>query len=182
MQKSAKLALALLLFGALPSPGRAASAPTLCKADEIVVFSCSTGARVASLCASKDISKSAGHLQYRFGQKDKLELSYPAETAKPAQLFEAGLLSYSGGGGAWLRFDKGPFRYSIFSAIGKWGPKEEPVEAAGVFVEKDGKNIANLLCRGAAVGELGPDLFEKMGLKVAQPDSDFDIPEAFLPK
>jgi hypothetical protein len=182
MRKSAARAFALLLFAAPPPPGRAASAPTLCETGETVVFSCATGARVASVCASNYISKTSGYLQYRFGQKDKVEMSYPLATAKPAELFESGTLIYSGGGGAWLRFSNGPFRYSIFSAIGKWGPKGQPAEAAGVFVEKDGRNVANLPCHGAAAGELGPDFFEKIGLKEAPPDAEFKIPEAFLPK
>ena len=89
---------------------------------------------------------------------------------------------FSGGGGAWLRFSKGPFRYTIFTAIGKWGHAGRPATAEGVAVEKDGKVFANFPCRAAADSELGPDLFDKLGLKTADPAEDFDIPDAFFPK
>jgi hypothetical protein len=138
--------LAVAAMTASPYSARAA-APTLCKADELVVFSCPTGAHTASVCASKDISKSAGAMQYRYGKKDSVDLAYPDSGAKPADVFTSGTMMFSGGGGAWLRFSKGAFRYTIFTAIGKWGPSESATDAAGVAVEKDGAAFANFPCR-----------------------------------
>lgn len=174
--------LALAAIAASPHPAAMAS-PTLCKADELVVFSCPTGAHTASVCASKDISKSAGALQYRFGKKEIVDLAYPDAGAKPTDVFTSGMLMFSGGGGAWLRFSKGQFVYTIFSAIGKWGPGETAAEVGGVAIQKDGKEFANFPCRaGGAKGELGPEFFEKTGLKTAGTPDDFEIPEAFFPK
>ena len=176
--------LAVAAMTASPYSARAA-APTLCKADELVVFSCPTGAHTASVCASKDISKSAGAMQYRYGKKDSVDLAYPDSGAKPADVFTSGTMMFSGGGGAWLRFNKGPFVYTIFSAIGKWGPGETVADVGGVAIQKDGKEFANFPCRaGGADGkdELGPEFFEKIGLKTAPTPDDFEIPEAFFPK
>jgi hypothetical protein len=159
-----------------------AAAPSLCKADELTVFSCSTGAHTASICASKEISKSSGTMQYRYGKGDKLDLVYPDPAAKPADIFTSGTLSFSGGGGAWLRFDKAPYRYTIFTAIGNWGRSGGKAEAQGVAVQKDGKEFANFPCRGAVTSEIGPELFDKLGLKTGDSADEFDIPEAFFPK
>jgi hypothetical protein len=163
-------------------PAPALAAPTLCAANEQVIFSCPTGAHTVSICASKNPSKDAT-IQYRFGKPGSLELVYPDDGAKAADAFTAGTMTFSGGGGAWLRFSKGPFRYTIFTAIGKWGRGEAPADAEGVAIEQDGKAFANFPCRAAADSELGPDLFERLGLKMADPAGDgFDIPDAFFPK
>jgi hypothetical protein len=165
------------------SQGRAVGAPaTLCKIDELVVFSCPTGKHIASICASKNTSLGHDAMQYRYGRIDKVELSYPDAGTKPADAFTSGTMMFSGGGGTWLRFDNGPFRYRIFKAVGKWGRNGALADAAGVVVEKDGKGFANFPCRAEARGEIGPDLLYKLGIKVAGPEQEFDIPPAFFPK
>jgi hypothetical protein len=66
-------------------------------------------------------------------------------------------------------FAKPPYRYIVYSAIGKgWGQK------SGVVVEKDGKRIANLPCTGRTTSELGPEFFERAGVRPA--DHDFELP------
>jgi hypothetical protein len=159
-----------------------AAAATLCKADEVVVFSCPTGKHIASVCASRTETSGDSYMQYRFGEADKVDLSFPPEGTKPADVFAAGTMMFSGGGGTWLRFSNGAFRYNVFSASGKWGRKGDLADAAGVFVQKDGKNIASFPCRGEAGGEIGPDLFKSRGIPVAGPEENFDIPTAFMPK
>jgi hypothetical protein len=160
----------------------AAAKPTLCKADELIVFSCPTGAHTASICASKDVSKNGGYMQYRYGRQDNVDLAYPDLGAKPADVFMSGTMIFSGGGGALLRFNRSQFSYTIFTAVGKWGRSGGIARAAGVAVEKDGKQFANFPCRADPTSEIGPDFFDKLGLKTAFPASEFDIPTAFLPK
>lgn len=159
-----------------------ATASTLCKADEVVVFSCPTRTNIASLCASKNASDSGGYMQYRFGRKNRLDLSYPPVSARPADVFASGTAMFSGGGSAWLSFKRAPFSYTIFTASGRWGPSGSAADAAGVAVQKGGKEFANFPCRAAPGSEIGPELFEKLGLKEADPTKRFDIPQAFFPK
>ena len=159
-----------------------AAASTLCRPDEAVVFSCPTGAHIVSLCASKTASATEGYLQYRYGAGDRIDLAYPDLSTRAADAFTSGRMMFSGGGGAWLRFDKGPYAYTIFTAIGRWGHSGSPASVAGVAVEKDGKAFANFPCRSAEQSEIGPDLFDKLGLKEADPSRQFDIPDAFFPK
>jgi len=166
-------------------------AQTLCKADELVVFSCPTKNHIASICASKDISKTSGFMQYRFGRLDHADMVYPDVGIKPADVFTAGTMMFSGGGGDWLRFSKGAFSYTIFSAFGKWSSHSDGSgDAAGVAVRKNGKEFANFPCRSPNTSKMGRDFFDDVGLKLKDPaketdeeaDEEFEIPQAFLPK
>ena len=162
----------------------ARAAPTsLCTKDEKIVYSCATSAtRFLSICASKDLSKNAGYLQYRFGPSGKPDLVFPETPRHPVGIFTPGTLSFSGGG-AYFRFAKAPYVYTVFSAIGNWGKKGSKATVQGVAVQKDGAEVANLPCRLDANyvdSELGPDFFDRTGL--GEPQSDFDIAEVFFPK
>jgi len=66
-----------------------------------VINGCSLGKKMVSVCASNDFSASSGYLQYRFGQKDTLELAFPnlAESARASQSVQARTLMFAGGGG-----------------------------------------------------------------------------------
>jgi hypothetical protein len=175
--------ICIALPAIFPLPSLAATAAaSLCKADEMTVFSCRTSALIASVCASKGLSSGDSYLQYRYGRTGKVDLSYPKTGTKPADAFTSGIMIFSGGGGTWLRFSNGAFRYSVFTAIGKWGSKGDLADAAGVFVEKDGKRFANFPCRSDAEGEMGADVFKKLGIDVAGPEAEFNIPRAFLLK
>jgi hypothetical protein len=134
---SAKFSLLLMMAGAAPLPG--AAAVTHCKANETIVFSCSTGSRILSICASRDLSKNAGYMQYRYGQAGKPELVFPEMPRHPAGLFTPGTLSFSGGGGAYLKFSKPPYAYTIFSAIGNWG-RSGKATAQGSPSRRTGRN------------------------------------------
>lgn len=159
-----------------------ALASSLCKPNEQVIFSCPTGAHVASVCASKVLSKSQGYLQYRYGRRDAIDLAYPDISARPVDVFSSEVLMFSGGGGGLLHFERGPFAYTIFTAIGKWGAAGAPAAVSGVAVQKAGKEFANFPCRTEPESEIGPELFETLGLRQADPASGFEIPDAFFPK
>ena len=77
--------------------------------------------------------------------------------------------------GAWLRFRNGQTAYTLYTGIGKWGPKGATQEKQGLAVERGGKLVANLKCNARPVSLLGPDWFEKVGVKDA--GEDFDIPD-----
>lgn len=140
-----------------------------CELPQRSLFSCSTGTKTISVCGSRDLTASSGLLQYRFGRPAAVELSYPPAGADWRKIARGGTLMFSGGGGAFLAFTNAPYRYIVYSATGRgWGSK------AGVVVEKDGKQIASLVCKGKATSDLGPDLFSKAGIKVA--DDSFELP------
>ena len=151
-----------------PFSARAASL-SLCSDQERTLFSCSTGRKTVSVCASSELSSEAGSVQYRFGSQAAPELAYPPSSADWRTMARSGVLTFAGGGGAYLAFLKGPYRYVVFTAIGKgWGQK------AGVVVEKDGKRVASYPCKDKETSELGPDLFAKAGIR--DDTAGFDLP------
>jgi hypothetical protein len=154
----------------------AAQRTSFCTPAETVVFACRTGAKMASVCASKDTGAKA-YLQYRFG---KLDGSEPLEQVLPeggqiaaARVATGESVPFSGGGGAWLRFRKGQFTYTVYTGIGNWGPKGEKRTKAGLHIEHAGKPLATLKCQEEPVSLLGPDWFEKAGVKPGKEEFDF---------
>lgn len=156
----------------------AAQRTSFCTPAETVVFACRTGAKMASVCASKDSGPKA-YLQYRFG---KLDGSEPLEQVLPeggqvaaARAANGESVPFSGGGGAWLRFRKGQFTYTVYTGIGNWGPKGEKRTKSGLHIEHAGKPLATLKCQEEPISLLGPDWFEKVGVKPG--NEDFDFPD-----
>lgn len=160
-------AMGVLLLIRAMSPAYAA-APSLCAPAEKVIFSCSTGAKIVSVCAAGDLSAGVGSLSYRFGPPGRPEMTYPP-SGQWRTVTRSGQWTFSGGGGAWLAFHNEAFRYIVYTAIGRgWGEK------SGVAVEQNGKVVVNMPCRDLPVFELGPDFFSASGI----PDDDkpFDLP------
>ncbi len=148
----------LLLTTLVPVASTAWAATTHCTAPERVLFTCPAGKKIVSVCASPTLTPTSGVMQYRFGPSGAPELLFPDTPAHPHTVVTAGTLMFSGGGGAYLRFTKGPYGYVVYSAIGKgWGEK------AGVAVEQGGRVTANIKCTGPVTSELGPDLYGTAG-------------------
>lgn len=158
--------LALIL--AAQASGVCAAADSLCLTGEQAVFSCPVGRKLVSLCASPDLTPTTGTLHYRFGRKGAVELDYPRQAGHPRQFFSASVLSYSDGGGDYLRFSSGEFEYVIYSALGRGWEKE------GVVVTRKGEQLASLVCRGAALGPEGWARVYKAQLPRAT--ADFELP------
>jgi len=150
----------------------ASAVGSLCFVDEAVVFSCSSAdGKIISLCSSPTLTASDGYLQYRYGVKGKIpELVYPKMPEHPKENFLSGTVPYSGGGASYLKFSKGKYIYTVFTGIGKGWEKE------GVVVKKSGKQIAHTPCDGSLISELGPVLFEDIGLQKDPLESDFEVP------
>jgi hypothetical protein len=144
------------------------STDTHCDAKEQVVFSCNTGEKIVSVCASQSLTPSNGSMQYRFGPKGAPDLSFPEPGAHPNTFGAAGTLTFSGGGGAYLRLMNGGFGYVVYTATGQDGVK------SGFVVEKNGEVLVDRKCQNPAQSILGPDFFEKAGLP--EDDQGFDLP------
>ncbi|HEY0320714.1 MAG TPA: hypothetical protein VGC66_07175 [Pyrinomonadaceae bacterium] len=63
---------------------------SLCTATEQVVWSCVMvkDRKLVSVCSSKDLDKSGGYVQYRFGQSGKVELEFPRDRANTQSAFK----------------------------------------------------------------------------------------------
>lgn len=164
-----------------PAPAKATAAPARtshCTAAEDVVFSCRSGQKMVSVCASKDAAATRGTLEYRFGDTshDKpLEQKLPREKTVPSKAATGDVDAFSGGGGAWLSFRQGQYAHTVYTGIGNWGPNGEKREKAGLLVARDGKQVALMRCTGRPVSLLGPDLFDKLG--IGSGGQTFDYPD-----
>lgn len=168
-----------------PPPAAPAAAPeatrpaSFCSADETIVFSCYTSpTKLVSVCASKDAAPAKGYLQYRTGNpaaKTPIDLTLPSAQIPPPQAANGDTLSFSGGGGAWLRLSTRSIGFVAYTGIGKWGPGGAVSEKAGIAVERDGQQVANLKCTGKPISLLGPDWFAKAGIKAK--GESFDLPD-----
>lgn len=157
--------------GDVPDPA-AAVAPdgAFCAVDEETVFGCTAGSgRTVALCASAGLSQEDGALQYREGAPGEApELVWPDNGAAPSRTFRSGTLMYSGGGGAYLRFDRDGQTWTVYTGVGSgW-------EQAGVLVEEAGETVRGLVCRDDADSGIGPALFERAGIPAD--GDDFEIP------
>lgn len=167
------------LAAAPAAPAPAARQASFCTPAETVIFSCRTGAKMVSVCASRDAAAAKGYVQYRFGKPDSadpLELVLPESQLPPPRVATGQAVPFAGGGGAWLTFAKGQTTYTVYTGIGKWGPRGELREKAGLAVDQGTKRLAVLKCDDpkAVRSELGPDWFDRVGLK---PGKDFELPD-----
>ena len=148
---------------------------SLCAEDETVIFTCPVaGKKLISVCASQEFGPELGFLQYRYGPDGKAEMFIPEAKTAPAKAAQSGMLMFSGGGGAFLQFVNNETRYTVYTAIGRWGEGDKAMERSGVTVQKDDKIIADIRCQTEATSELGPEFFEKAGLP--ESEEDFELP------
>lgn len=168
MKRKSIFYVAVLLFFPLASQAETNSQGH-CQAAEDVVFSCSTGKKFISVCASKNLSATSGYIQYRFGPLQKPELLFPDIGSHPARYATGGTLMYSGGGGAYMRFVNGVHSYIVYSGIGNGWEKQ------GVAVEKNGKLLADVPCKTLSPEGFDAGFFEKAG--IVEDVSGFEIPQ-----
>lgn len=119
----------------------------LCSSNELAVFSCRIGHKIVSLCATADLSETAGTLLYRFGSKSRIEIVFPETSDHPKNHFKMGLMDYSDSSGDFIRFERGDYLYTLYS----WAKMPDPYTRDGVEVRKNSKLIADLRCNTSAL-------------------------------
>jgi len=117
-----------------------AATSTHCMPEEQVIFSCSVGKKVVSICASDTLGPASGRAQYRFGALGKIELMIPAQPQYPTTFSRLGVMR----GPAWvdthIRVVNGEYAYTVYEGEGKgW-------QRSGVLVTKKDQTLANLSC------------------------------------
>jgi hypothetical protein len=104
---------AIIIFCAATS---AVQTPSLCDASEAIIFSCRIKGsnKILSLCSSKQLSKDAGYLQYRFGRPDAVELTFPEEKRNSQTQFLYNHYFRFQVDRTEVSFKNGGYRYSIY--------------------------------------------------------------------
>lgn len=141
---------------------------TLCVAKEKIIFSCSTGKEIISVCSSEYLSSDTGYVQYRYGTKTMVELTFPEQKTHPKDFTKGGNLTFSGGGGSYMSLNNGEYSYIVYSGIGKNWEKD------GLVVKKSGETLSNIPCKSSVVSNIGLDFYEKNA--VPEDEAGFEIP------
>ncbi|RJQ40198.1 MAG: hypothetical protein C4550_04015 [Nitrospiraceae bacterium] len=113
-----------------------------CHVDESVLFTCRSGPKQISVCASTDALRKTGYLAYRFGRpSQRPEIDFPSSGTNPATVFSYFASSYAKGGTELLQFSIGEFTYQVFSEhhAFDWN-------GSGVVVNRGKKRVAYFLC------------------------------------
>lgn len=148
----------------------------LCKGNEQVIFGCQIKGKFISICASKNLSRTTGYAQYRFGKPGKIEFSYPVPAKAPEGIFFLGSTPYSGGGANIVRFNNSGYEYLIFDSMTRVDfepdeidyddpdfPKYKVEFKAGIVTRHNGKITSTRLCEEdwASVQHIAFKVFER---------------------
>ena len=141
-----------------------ASAPplqpnSLCAKAERIIFSCltkrsgvrSTGglSKIASLCASRDLDKHRGYLQYRYGLPGKVELEFPSSRTGTQQMFQYTHYMRYQVDLTEINFEINGYQYQIFDDYN--GEEKPRISTEGVSVTAPGKpKEVSFVCRTKA--------------------------------
>lgn len=127
MNTSKRIATILLSALASCQLSDVAAAPartTLCAPNESVLFSCNIARKIASVCASPDLTGSSGSIFYRFGTPSRIELTYPQGKQHPSSAFDISFDHWAKGHSAELSFTVGDVTYVVTeyssSLAGSW--------------------------------------------------------------
>jgi hypothetical protein len=141
------------------TPGNPRLQPrSLCATNEHIIFSClvaSSGKRsrptvnkLASLCASPNLSKDQGYLQYRFGLPGKVELEFPASRSGTQQMFQYTHYMRFQVDLTEINFSIDGNQYQIFDTYN--GEEKPPISEEGVNVTGAGHKDVSFVCRTRA--------------------------------
>ena len=115
---------------------------TLCSSSEKALFSCQAKAKIISVCSSNISTPENAIVIYRYGVRDKEpELEYSSEAGNFDDYFQYAHDSYPKGSIQELSFNVGKYVYTVHQDSHVYRPK-----SAGVFVEKDSKELAYIEC------------------------------------
>jgi hypothetical protein len=117
---------------------------SLCAKDERILFSCPVRrtakypSNVVSLCASRELDKERGYLQYRFGLPGKVELEFPKDRQGTQQQFRYSHYFRYQVDLTEITFQIDVYEYSVFDTYN--GEAKPAVAEQGVNVTTIGKN------------------------------------------
>ena len=120
---------------------------SLCAKTEQIIFSCLTKrsgskaaqipSKIVSLCASRDLDKDRGYLQYRYGQPGKIELEYPSLRTGTQPMFQYTHYMRYQVDLTEINFEIDGYQYQIFDDYN--GEEKRPISTSGVSVTAPGK-------------------------------------------
>jgi len=120
------------------------AAELFCQSGETALFSCNTGKKLIALCASENLSKEKGYVQYRVTHNGKNQFVFPSVNTHPHGLFFESTLLWTRDDEQRVHFQNGEYSYLLYDRSFSAYPKDS---RAGVMVFRNGKEIADLKCK-----------------------------------
>ena len=169
MMRAASIGL-LVAAPALMAPAIAA-APAgkampvgLCRAGEVPIFSCRLGKKSVAICGVTSASGGRS-AEYRFGAPGKVEMAYPGPDG--GKLGYASV-PYSGGGEEQVSFERGGYRYVVYSSMVRTGfgadGLNNPAFESGLFVQQAGKTVSKSKCTDPSDASLSEQDAKRFGV------------------
>ena len=132
---------------------------SLCARTEHIIFSCVTKrsgvsasrspAKTASLCASPDLDREQGYLQYRYGLPGKVELEFPSSRTGTQRMFQYSHYMRYQVDLTEINFEIDGYQYQIFDDYN--GEEKPRISTEGVNVTAPGKQKeVSFVCRTKA--------------------------------
>lgn len=160
------IALVMFLAATAGHASRSQVAPqrnSLCAQTEHIVFSCrtkaakrsaSTAGKIVSLCASPDLTREHGYLQYRYGLPGKIELEFPGSRTGTQQVFQYTHYMRYQVDLTEINFQIDGYEYQVFDTYN--GEGKPAMAEQGVSVTAPGKpKTVSFTCAGKAKADYG---------------------------
>jgi hypothetical protein len=128
---------------------------TLCERSEKIVFSCRirNPAKIVSLCASKELTKDSGYLQYRFGLPGKIELEFPKQREQGRAAFKYKHYFRAQFDITEISFSSDGYEYTIFD---DYNGEQKPAHTEqGIRITTPANKESTFNCRGRAKAQYG---------------------------
>jgi hypothetical protein len=127
---------------------------SLCERSEQIIFSCRIRkpSKIVSLCASKELTKDRGYLQYRFGLPGKIELEFPKEREAGSAAFKYKHYFRAQFDLTEISFSSDGYEYTIFD---DYNGEQKPARTEQGIQITSPKNETTLNCRGRAKAQYG---------------------------
>jgi hypothetical protein len=158
-----------------------AESQNLCTEQEGPLFSCSLeNKKLVSVCALIDSAQESGYryLVYRYGTKEKIELSFPDKPMEFRRLTRTIELvdDKSMEDDVFVRFINGKISYVVYAAV------VHHAEMQGVAVFDGHKLLSNIKCQpDSADGDLQPNFLESIGAQLQDADEAVRFLKPILP-
>ena len=141
----------LVASSAAAADGKPVAASSHCEPDEQIVFSCHIGKKTASLCASKHLTRTEGHVQYRYGPPGKIEIDVPGRSLADRARIKVMRSPPSNANATAIGVESGGFAYYVFSSesVGSVSDGMRSwVYESGVEVHKGRETVFSKHCTG----------------------------------
>ncbi len=146
--KRAEAAISSLLLEQVFAP------KSLCAKHEQLIWNCTTlKNKIASVCASKNLTMEKGYLQYRFGTLRKVELQLPTNLEGSQNFFKYSRYTRPLVTMLQLTFENGDYFYEIHD---DFNAEEKPqIRSASIDIKKNGSDkTTSITCKNPTAGSL----------------------------